>query len=334
MERIIQNLDQGQKTGGPLWDFEFHVTKLPCQHLVLTLCVYALVLFPMVWVETAVAHSDVNPEITKITSEMADQPDNVDLLLRRGRLYRFNGKLTESLNDLEQAWLLDPENRHVALARCRTLLALGRNSAAEAALNQYLQGESGTSRVVALVERAHLYASTERPILALADYSAALRLYPTVELYLAHGHLQEELGMLVAAGDGYLDGMNHLPHAAILRRELIRVKIAQGDYPEALIFIDKELKSALVKTEWYLQRAEVLAALGKTEARDQAQAYALDEANQAFAKRPTALHRMARAKVYQALGNLEAAKQDLRLAVKTAPHFTQASDLLKKLETQ
>jgi tetratricopeptide (TPR) repeat protein len=288
----------------------------------------------MVFVEKVGGHSDVDPDIAEVTAELANQPDNVALLLRRGQLYRFNGKLIESLNDLEQAWLLDRENRPVALERCRTLMALGRESEAEAALNQYLQGEAGVSRVMALVERAHLYARTGRADLALADFSEALDFYPTVELYMARGHLQEELGRLDAAAAGYGEGLSHLPQASILRRELIRVKTAQGHYQEVLPLIDQELASAAVKTDWYLRRAEVLAAMGRATEADTARSHALAECNRVLANRPTALNLLARAKVYQALGQLEAAKQDLRLAVETAPHFIDAHDLLKKLEAQ
>ncbi len=327
-------INQGQKAGGQHWALGFHSAMPTYRRLVFAICCCFLAMSPMVFVGMAAAHSDVDPEIVEVTAELAAQPKNVALLLRRGQLYRFNGHFSDSLRDLEQAWLLDPESRPVALARCRTLLALGYDQAAEAALEQYLQGEAGTSRVVALVERAHLYARTGRADLALADFSESLHFYPTVELYLARGHLQEELGRLDAAADGYRDGLSHLPHASILRRELIRVKTAQGHYPEALVLIDKELDAASVKTEWYLRRAEILVALGQPEAMATARTHALAEANRALAKRPTALHRIARAKVYQALGDLEAAKQDLRLAVEAAPRFTQAYDLLKQLEAQ
>jgi tetratricopeptide (TPR) repeat protein len=288
----------------------------------------------MVFVEKVGAHSDVDPDIAEVTAELANQPDNVALLLRRGQLYRFNGKLIESLNDLEQAWLLDRENRQVALERCRTLMELGYDSEAESALDQYLQGESGVSRVMALVERAHLYARTGRADLALADFSEALDFYPTVELYMKRGHLQEELGRLDEAAAGYREGLSHLGQANILRRELIRVKTAQGHYQEVLPLIDDELASASVKTEWYLRRAEVLAAMGRTADADNAHSHALAECNRVLAKRPTALNLLARAKVYQAQGQLEAAKHDLRLAVEKAPSFTEAHDLLKKLEAQ
>ncbi len=191
MERITQIIKKIKKAGRQHGDCGFHSAMPPYRSLVFAICFFFLAMYPMVFGERAAAHSDVDPEIAEVTAELANQPDNVALLLRRGQLYRFNGKFTESLNDLEHAWLLDRDNRHVALARCRTLVALGRDSAAKVALDQYLQGESGASRVVPLVERAHLYARTARPGLALADFSEALSLYPTVELYLALGRLQE-----------------------------------------------------------------------------------------------------------------------------------------------
>ena len=327
-------ISQDKTAGGQLLGFGFCSAKCPCRRWVLALCIFALVLAPTVLVEPVAAHSDVDPEIAEVTAQLADQPDNVDLLLRRGQLYRYNGKFTESLRDLDHAWLLDRANRPVALERCRTLMSLGRTSEAEAGLTQYLQDESGVSRVMALVERAHLYADTGRANLAIADFSEALQLYPTVELYLARGHLQEGLGQLDVAAAGYVEGLSRLQHASILRRELIRVKMAQGQYPEALTLIDQELAEASGKTEWYLRRAEVLAAMGQTEAADKAYAHALAEANRVLAKRPTALKRLARAKVYQAMGQLEAAKKDLRLVMQTAPRLTEADMLLKKLEAQ
>ena len=332
MRRVSQNINKGEKSDSLLLNLGFAIaTPL---HLRLVLATYLLVMAicSMVFVGIVAAHSAVDPEISKITAKLIDEPNNIDLLLRRGQLYRFNGKFTESLSDLDQAWQLDRTNERIILERSRTFVALGRESEAQAGFEQCLEGKTGVSRVVPLVERAHLYTRTGQSTLAIADFSEALHLYPTVELYLIRGHLQEGLGRLDAAAAGYREGLSRLQQVSILRRELIRIKIVQGRYPEALTIIDKELASALVKTEWYLRRAEVLNAMGQTEAMDTARTQALSEANRAFAKRPTALHRVARAKVYQALGQIEAAKQDLRLAIQTAPRFTEAQDLLNKLE--
>jgi len=334
MRREAQNITKSVKVGSRLLNLGFNITTP--HHLCRLFVIYSLtmIICSMGFDGIVAAHSAVDPEIAKITAKLVDEPNNVDLLLLRGQLYRFNEKFTDSLNDLNQAFLLDPKNVRITLERSRTLVALGRESEAETGFEQCLEGKIGISRMVPLVERAHLYARTGRSDLAIADFSEALQLYPTVELYLARGRLQEELGQLDAAVAGYLEGLSQLPHASILRKTLIRIKMSQGHYSEALTLIDDELASASAKTEWYLRRAEVLDALGQTEAADSARTHALAEANRILAKRPNALKRLARAKVYQALGQLEAAKQDLRLVMQTAPRLTEADTLLKKLEAQ
>ncbi len=110
------------------------------------------------FVQLATAHSGLDPEIEKITEKLTKDPNNVDLLIRRGQVYRSNGKFIESLQDLERAWLLDRENRTVVLQRALTLSALGRNKEAETALDYFLQEESDPKRVFALAERASIRA--------------------------------------------------------------------------------------------------------------------------------------------------------------------------------
>lgn len=329
---MLRGISHNTKAVWRRMDCGFQLVSHRGQRWFFVMFLLALGFAPLVFTETAVSHSDVAPEIAEITAKLADQPNNVALLLQRGQLYRYNGKFSESLTDLEQAWLLERENRQVALERCRTLMALERMGEAEAALNQYLQNEVGLSRVVALGERAHLYARTGRADLAIMDLSEALQFYPTVEFYVLRGHLLEQTGQFDAAAVGYREGLNRLPQANVLRKKLIHVFIVQGQYPEALALIDQELAVAPVKTAWYLKRAQVLAALGQTMAMNQARLQALAEATHVLTKRPTALHRIARAKVYQALGQLEAAKQDLRVAMQIAPNFANAHDLLRKLE--
>ncbi len=332
----IQKLKKIRRFGWHYFGVRFHSVQLGflnCKQLGFDSCLFVFLTFLLpVW--PAEAHSEVDPEIAEVTAELAQHPDNVELLLRRGQLHRYNEHYAESLGDLDRAWTLDRSNRPVALERCRTLVALGRTREAETGLTQYLHEETGVSRVMALVERANLYAGTGRATLAIADFSEALSFYPTIELYVARGHLQEELGQFDAAAAGYLVGLNRLPQASMLRSSLIRVKIAQGQYPEALTLIDQEIANASGKTEWYVRRAVVLAAMGQTEAAEYAYAQALTEANRILAKRPTALQRLMRAKVYHAMGQLDAAKHDLRLVMQAAPNLTEAETLLKKLEAK
>jgi len=285
------------------------------------------------FIQPVSAHSGFDPEIEEITEKLTKNPDSVELLVRRGQVYRSNGKFSESLQDLERAWLLNRENQTVVLQRALTLSALGRNKEAEAALDYFLQNESDPKRVFALAERAHIRMQTGRIELAIVDLTSAIQLQPTVEMYLMRGELQESMGKLEAAAAGYHDGLAKLGDAIILKKGLIRVQIAQKQYGKALVLIDQEVSRSSVKTPWYLQRAEVLALMGQSDASHLAYEKALAEANRVLAKRPTAMQRLARAEVLNAMGQRENAIHDLQEALKQSPHFVEADDLLKKLES-
>ncbi len=99
-----------------------------------------------------------------------------------------------------------------------------------------------------------------------------------------------------------------------------------------LKLLDDELARASVKTEWYLRRADVLAASGQAEKAQLELERALAEANRVLKKRATAINLFSRAKVYIAMGRWEAAKRDLRVAVRKSPRFAEANALLKNLE--
>ena len=318
----------------PDWVKIAHTVRSPHRYCVVVMACLALALGYFGFAQLATAHSGLDSEIQEITEKLVKDPDNVDLLVHRGQVYRSNGKFIESLRDLERAWQLDRENRTVVLQRALTLSALGRDQEAEAALDYYLQKESDPKRIFALAERAHIRARTGRIEPAIADFTSAIQLQPTIELYLIRGQLQESLGKLEAAAAGYQDGLAKLGDPILLKKSLIRVQIAQNQYSEALALTDEEVARSSVKTSWYLQRGEILALMGQPEATRLAYEQALSEANRVLGKRQTAMQLLARAEVYHAMGRMEDAKRDLRVAVEKAPHLAEADALLKKLESR
>jgi tetratricopeptide (TPR) repeat protein len=332
MEWVPQILNKGKKASGQLSDRGVDPAKLRYWRFVLGICFLALVIYPMVLVEMATSHSGVDPDIDEITHELEKNPKNVDLLIKRGQLYRSNGELTESLNDLDRAEGLNPDNRRIILERGFTLSAMGRDWDAVVALDQYLEQASGRTRLDALAERAHIHARTGQADLAIADFTSAIRMHPAMALYLARGELHESLGHLDEAASGYREGLSQVGDAILLKKGLIRVETTRKRYDEVLKLIDDELDRASVKTEWHLRRAEVLAAMGKDQSAQSAQEQALAEANRVLGKRVTASHLVNRAKVYIAMGQLEQAEHELQLAVQRAPRFAEAKELLKKME--
>lgn len=315
------------ETGGRPGNFQ-----LPFNILTRVFLVLILALGCLSYVLPVNAQSGQDPEIEELTGKLAKDPNNVDLLILRGQVYRTNGKYLESLQDLDQAWLLDRGNRNVVLQRALTLSALGRDQAAESALTDLLQEGSDPNRIIALAERAHLRARTGQPQLAIADLTSAIQLQPTIELYLTRGQLQESLGNLAAAEAGYQEGLAELGDAVLLKKGLIRVQVDQGQLGKALALINQEAARSPDKIHWHLQRADILAKMGNSTASRQAYERALSETNRTMGKRSTAMQLVARARVLQAMGRVEDAKRDLREAVEQAPRFDEAKDLLRQLE--
>ncbi|GJL60495.1 MAG: hypothetical protein NPIRA03_33520 [Nitrospirales bacterium] len=334
MNKMTPVTDKRQKRLKPVTVKIGQTISSPHRSYLLEMACLALAIGCFGFIQLATAHSGLEPEIQEITEKLIKDPDNVDLLVHRGQVYRSNGKYIESLLDLERAWLLDRENRTVVLQRALTLSALGRDKEAERALDHFLQEESDPKRVFALAERANIHARNGQTELAISDFTSAIQLQPTIELYLIRGKLLESLGKLEDAAAGYLDGLTKLGDAILLKKGLIRVRMAQNQYSEALALVDEEIAGSSVKTSWYLKRAEILDHMGRPDEAKLANEQALAEANRVLGKRQTAMQLLARAQVYQAMGRIEEAKNDLRVAIQKTPHFDQANDLLRTLESQ
>lgn len=339
MKTLIQMLSRGKESRPqPLEDL-LPQSKFGRRCSLLSIIpLFMLAVSGTLFVGTAASHPGVDPEIEEVTHELEEDPNRVDLWIQRGRLYRSGGAFNESLKDFEQAKQLAPDKKELILERGLTLSAMGRDVDAEVEFGRFLESESSSSgdlnraRVVALAERGHIRARTGREESAIADFTAALEMRPAVGLYLARGKTQESLGDLDAAAAGYREGLAKIGNVISLKKALIRVETARNRYDEVLRLIDEELTRTSVKTPWYLHRAEILTLMGQVQAARLARQQALEETNRVLGRRPTALNRVSRAKVYIAMGNVDAAKRDLQLAVQIAPHFAEAGELLRKLE--
>jgi tetratricopeptide (TPR) repeat protein len=276
------------------------------------------------------AFSEEN-EVAGLTELLNQDPNNVDLLKQRAALLRLEQKHSESLGDLDQARRLNPNDHQIRLQRALTLSALHRDREAETELDDFLGLETGPSRIVALAERGHIRARTGRPDQALADFTDAIAIQPALELYLARGRIQESMGQLGPAAAGYQAAIARLGAANPLTTALIRVQVQQGEFRSALALVDNELTRAPIKTGWLLRRAEILSATGQNAEADGELQVALEDANKALQKRPTAIHLLARAKVLLALGRLEEAREDLQICIQISPRFVECNKLLNTL---
>ncbi len=279
-----------------------------------------------------VGHPGLHHDLERVSQALSKEPDRVDLLVKRGRLFRLDAHPRASLVDLDRAFRLAPDDRGVALERGLTLSTLRRDQEAEAELTRFIR--LGGTASVAYAERGHVRARGRQLEPAIADYSAALERKPVVDVYLARAHVQEASGRLDAAAKGLSDGLSKLGGAVVLREALIRIETARRRFDVAIALIDEVLVTAQVKTEWYLRRGNVWKAAGDVAEARRDYDRALAEANRVLGRRVTAIHLCSRAKVHLGLGQTAEARRDLRAALEKSPRFAEARTLLAPLERE
>ena len=276
----------------------------------------------------AIAHPGLHHDIAAASAAIDKDPKNADLYVERAFLQRLDEEFDSALVDLDRARKLDPANLRVDAERGMTLSALGRDAEAEDYLTRFV-AHGGTAPTFA--ERAKVRTRMGKVPKAISDYTSAIALRPDIEFYIERGALQESLGDLPGAAAGYREGRVKLGEAVTLDLALIRVETAQKHYAEALEVVDLQLGHAAVKTDWYLRRADILAAAGRADDARSERETAFREADMAVQRNGNGLHLYSRAKVEAALGRIEDAKHDLELALEKSPRFAEAQEMLAKL---
>jgi tetratricopeptide (TPR) repeat protein len=251
--------------------------------------------------------------------------------LRRAELLRRAGHPADAAADLRVVARLDPDNRPLKLERALVAIDRGQRRAARRDLDAFLATGDGT--VLAHATRAQLRQHAGELADARADYDAALAIGPTPELYLQRADVDEADDDLDAASRGLAEGCagtTSPPVVLLLRR--LDVERRRERFDLALEVVDTMLRGAPHRAEWILERAEVLSALGRDGEALGERLRALALANAALARRGSANHRLARARVYLALGRPADALPDLRWVVAHAPALTEAPALLRRAE--
>jgi tetratricopeptide (TPR) repeat protein len=276
------------------------------------------------------AHPGLHHDISAATAAIEKEPRRADLYVDRAFLERLDEELDASLADLDRARDLDASNLRVAAERGMTLSALERDREAEVELSRFLV-HGGTAPTFA--ERAKVRERLGRYNDAISDFGSAIALRPDIELYIDRGLLQESRGDLAGAAAGYEDGRKKLGDAVTLDLALIRVETARRRTASALALVDAQLDRAPVKTDWYLRRADVLAAAGRNDEALANRQAALREAEAAVDRTGSGLSLYSRAKAQAALGRVDDARQDLALVLEKSPRFAEAREMLAKLAT-
>lgn len=273
----------------------------------------------------ALADEPAEERIAELRARLARAPSDADARLRLALALELSGRPAEALAELDVFDALHPDVRDDDLLRAQVLSDLRRDADAIAILDPLIDS-SPTLGAYWLRARVRERAGDRAG--AIEDYDAALGHGDSIDVYAARGALLEREGRLDEAAAGYEAGLAAHGGAVVLREALIRVERRRGRLDRAIAHLDVIIGAARVAPRWRVERAELLAELGRASEAERERARALGDAERMLVRRasPSALVERARARI--ALGQHREAIADLELALRRAPQLAEARRLL------
>lgn len=221
----------------------------------------------------AFGHADLLLQIEDVTREIAKNPNDPDLYLKRGELYRAHVDWVSAEEDYLRALALKPDQPIVDLLRGRSLLDGGWPLSARAHLDRFLKGHS--NHVEGLIQRARVLTRLNLRLAAAGDYDRAINFSnePSPDLFVERAQVlgaegPEQFGRALQGLD---DGIKKLGPLVTLQLFAIDLELKRKSFDGALQRLDRVAERSPRKETWLARRGEVLQQAGRLE--ESAQAY-------------------------------------------------------------
>lgn len=224
-----------------------------------------LLLFVLLGPARVGAHADMLLQMEEVSKEIAKDPANAELYLRRSQLRREHAEYETSSADIEKAFSLAPQLPTLDLIRGRLFLDWGWPLSARACLDRFLARQP--KHVDALVLRARAQSRLHQRRAAVVDYDLALKLStgPGPDLFVERAQLlmTEERAQWAEAVRGLDDGLQRLGPLVTLQLFAIDAELKLKNYDGALVRVDKVAERSPRKETWLSRRGEILVQAGR-----------------------------------------------------------------------
>lgn len=223
------------------------------------LCIGALSFQTAAW-----AHGDLHEQITAVTAKIHEQPNNVELILRRAELHRLHGEFPPALRDCDRAEKLDAKLASSDFVRGKVFFDSGDLTKARVALDRFLKSQP--KHVEALVTRARTLIKLREYELAAADFSVAIANAhaPEPDFFLERAQAWQSATQVTHALESLDDGVAKLGHVASLELPAIALDLQLRRFDDALARVDALAAQSARKDIWLARRAEILERAGRS----------------------------------------------------------------------
>jgi tetratricopeptide (TPR) repeat protein len=224
----------------------------------------AVVAAVLLCVRPASAHDGVAGQIADLSIQIARDPHNAELVVRRADLYRATRQWNEALADLERARQLDPSLPNIDVLHAQVFSGQGRYREADRAATRCL--ERNAQHAEALVIRARARAALGRPREAVADFSTALEVRSLPELYIERAGTAAAAAGPGSAIAGLDEGIARLGPIPSLELAAITYELKLRRFDAALDRLDGISARSVRQESWLARRGEILELAKRTDA--------------------------------------------------------------------
>jgi tetratricopeptide (TPR) repeat protein len=208
---------------------------------------------------------EVDEQIEELTAQLRAQPENAELYLERGELYRQVENWDAALADYERALKIDPALHVIDFARGRLYLETGRAPQAKTALDRFL--EKYPNHAEARMMRARALMQMRQGVAAIADYDVAITQSapPSPDLYHERAKAIADLGPkrtldAIASLD---EGIARLGAIVSLQMHAIELEVSSRRFDQAVARLETISSHSARKEYFLLQKGEILQKAGR-----------------------------------------------------------------------
>ena len=213
------------------------------------------------------AHGDLHEQIEAVTEQIAKDPKNSELYLKRGELRRMHQEWDLAQSDYDHAFALNPGLVVIDFTRGRMFLEANWPHSAKICLDRFLLKH--TNHVEGFIARARTLVKLEKPLEAARDYTMAIRYAPSgrPELYIERAQALEDAGErhYAEALSGLDEGIERLGPLVTIQLHAIDLELKRKQFDAALNRLEKISAQSPRKETWLARRGEILLQAGRRE---------------------------------------------------------------------
>ena len=214
----------------------------------------------------AAAHGDLHAQIASMDRQIAAQPQDPALYLRRAEMHRIHREWEAADRDYSLVLGLQPGHPEVQWLRARAWLESGKAARALPDLDRYLAQRP--DHASARITRARALVALNRSAQAAADFTLAIERLPQTDpdLYLELRDAQRAAGMAPSAQLASIErGISRLGTVPALDEAALDIEIRARHWDAALSRLDRQTAAAERKERLYFRRGQVLVQSGRND---------------------------------------------------------------------